>query len=332
MNASNVLAVMETRGGLNPLNRLLVSQGRILAGSFGGELIALVYGTDLDGVIEELQKQCIDVLAVVRHPSLVYPEAGQMVKAIQKVHSDFPLRTVLLGHDHLGIETGCLLSALWSSSFTGNCLAAGISPEGDLFCIRPMFSGTVNAKLKIVGQRPYILTFQPTIEKSPPQDSRGCRLLAYDFDNSDLEGYPSANTVEILGAETDSSEISKARIVLAVGRGIGTAENLPSIFDIAESLGASVACSRPLVDLGWLPSKHLVGISGATISPKVYVALGISGAAQHLAGMMSSELVIAVNRDPQAPIFNYAHYGLVADVHEVLPVLRDEIENMIQTQ
>jgi electron transfer flavoprotein alpha subunit len=334
MNSPKVVIVLEHKDDqLNPASRVLASKGRALADSLGGDLIALVCGNDLGGVIDELQEQPVDLIAVVRDPSLVYPEATQVVNAILGVYRDVPFQMVLLGHSHLGIGVGCLLSTIWSSTFTANCLEVTAGTDGDLFCIRPIFGGTVKAKFKIAGPGPSVLTLQPQRSEKPAGEcSRRPTVKAYPLQKIELDANRSVTTLECFEPTSENSDLSKAKIVIGVGRGIGAAEHLPAVFDLARSLGAFVACSRPLVDVGWLSAQHLVGVSGATVSPKVYVALGISGAAQHLAGMMNSELIIAVNKDPLAPIFDYAHYGLVADVHEVLPVLKDELENMVQTQ
>ncbi|MBI4489250.1 MAG: electron transfer flavoprotein subunit alpha/FixB family protein [Deltaproteobacteria bacterium] len=327
----NVLIFAEHKGDqLDPLHHVLVSKGRILADKFGGQLVALVLGKDLDAVSHELRRQCVDVVAVVEGPSLVYPEAHQVVKAVQKVSTDFPLRAILLDHSHLGIEVGSLLSVIRSSTFIGNCLEVDVARDGHVFCIRPMYGGVINVKFRLDGEYPSVLTLRPQpLEKMTREYPDNPRVVHYEIEDQNLLGFRSGRVLETIEPSAEGADLSKARIVIGVGRGIGTCEQLQPVFNLAESLGALVACSRPIVDVGWLPPKHLVGISGATISPIVYIALGISGAAQHLAGMINSELIIAVNKDPLAPIFSYAHYGLVADLKEVIPILKDEVGKVV---
>ncbi len=322
MLSSNVLVIAEHKDGkLDSLARSLIFKGRIFANKLEGKLVALVLGENLDTVIAELEGTGVDIIVAVVDPLLVHPEAGHVVKVVEKVAAEIPLQVVLLSHSHLGVEVGPALSSIWPSTFISNCSEVEIG-EGGWFCVRSLYEGLINIRLNISRDRPVVVSMQLlSLKKGQNDDHTKPRLIKYTIEDCGFEKTSVTKILEIIEPLTDGLDLSKSQLIIGVGRGIQSPDNLKPIFNWANSLGGAVACSRPLVDLGWLPSGHLVGLSGATVTPKIYIALGISGSAQHLHGMLGSEVIIAVNKNPLAPIFNYAHYGLVADLSEIIPLL-----------
>jgi electron transfer flavoprotein alpha subunit len=203
----------------------------------------------------------------------------------------------------------------------------GIEAKDEAFALtRQLYGGKVNAEVSFSKKGPYMITVRPgafpVVEKGPlageivslpsPLTDEGLarRFLQY---------------VEAAAAEVD---ITQADILVSVGRGIKEAENVGLVKELADALGGALACSRPVVDKKWLPKGCQVGTSGKTVKPKVYVAIGISGAFQHIAGMKGAGTIIAINKDPKAPIFSVAHYGIVADLFKIVPVIKDKIKEM----
>ncbi|MFB3886505.1 MAG: electron transfer flavoprotein subunit alpha/FixB family protein [Thermodesulfobacteriota bacterium] len=328
---SNALMVAEHKDGkLTPLARSLTSKARIVADELKGELYALVLGEGLGAIIKELEDRGVDVIVTVDSSLPIYPEPDQVVKVIQKVVTDIPFRVILLGHSYLGIEVGPVLSTIWPSIFASNCFELEIG-EKNWYLVRPLFDGLTHIRFNMNKDQMAVLNLQLLSSKKGPNERRhDPRLLKYSIEDCGLEKSPLTKLLEIIEPKIEGLDLTKSQIIIGVGRGIKSPDNLKPIFDLAESLGGAVSCSRPLVDLGWLPSQHLVGLSGATVTPKIYLALGISGAAQHLAGMLGSEVIVAINKNASAPIFNYAHYGLVADLFEVIPLLNEEVKKMKQ--
>ncbi|MCH7544687.1 MAG: transposase [Proteobacteria bacterium] len=202
-----------------------------------------------------------------------------------------------------------------------NCVDVGIE-DGAVVVTRPFFDGTQHAKIVLEGKGPPLVALQagatPTVEL-------GAREVAVRPVAVDLSAVPARGQVlEVIEEAPGDVDITKAEIIVAVGRGIGGKEKIAVIEELTQALGGLMACSRPLVDLGWLGRERQVGASGKSVAPKVYLACGISGASQHLSGMSESRLIVAINKDPNAPIFQVAHYGVVGDLLEIVPALTAE--------
>ena len=228
----------------------------------------------------------------------------------------------LVGYNFLGMEVGPSVAAGLNVPMVSNCVDLEFADD-TLAATRPMFNGTLHAKLSLEGEVPYIISFQKGA--LPRQGGTSSpRETAISLVQAELG--ETALRSKVIGIVETLSEIdiTKAEVIVSAGRGIGDRANIKLLKDLAAVLGGTIAGSRAVVDMGWLPLEYQVGISGKTVTPKIYFACGISGASHHVAGMRDSDMIIAINKDVNAPIFGVAHYGILGDVLEVLPVITEE--------
>jgi electron transfer flavoprotein alpha subunit len=246
------------------------------------------------------------------------------VRAIAAALDQDPPRLVLLGHTYFGIEMSSGLMASLNATLWSNCRSLEFK-NGAYEVIRPVFGGGYESTMTISAVGSNVMTLQ---RGSAPVGS-AVRAQSAPTVRLPLPSNATDTGIKVI-AETKAAfgqDITKADVLVAVGRGIGQQDRLDAYRELASALGGSIASSRPLVDLGWLPVDFQVGLSGRTVQPKVYLACGISGSMQHLAGMRESKLIIAINQDADAPIFQYAHYGVVADINAVLPALTEQAKS-----
>jgi electron transfer flavoprotein alpha subunit len=196
--------------------------------------------------------------------------------------------------------------------------------EGKLTTIRQMYSGKVNAEISFPGASEYMVTVRPGSFPMEGGESKAGEIKSLSFPLEEIE---CKRFIEYVEAPVGAVDITQADILVSVGRGIGDSKNIPLFAELAETLGGSLACSRPIVDKKWLPKEHQVGQSGKTVKPKVYIAFGISGAFQHLMGIKGGT-IIAINKDPRAPIFRVADYGIVDDLFKVTPLLKEKVKEL----
>jgi electron transfer flavoprotein alpha subunit len=203
----------------------------------------------------------------------------------------------------------------------------GLSFEGDrLKATRSIYGGKVNANISLRESKGYIVTIRPGIfSPKMPGEKKGGIVM----ESSPLQGMVDVKKfIEYIEAPITGEDITQAEILISVGQGIGGPEHIPLFEELAKNLGGTISCSRPVVDRNWLPKERQVGISGKTVKPKVYLAIGISGAFQHVTAMQGSETIIAINKDPHAPIFGVADYGIVDDFQNVIPILKEKTKGM----
>ena len=214
-----------------------------------------------------------------------------------------------------------------NTGLTADCTALDIEAEnGYLHQTRPAFGGNIMATIVTPNHRPQMATVRHKVMKPVPRnDSRTGDVIDVRYTQSGNPRTKVIKTVEEIG---ETVNICEADIIVAGGRGLGSAKNFVLIAELAKVLGGAVAATRGAVDEGWVPYPHQVGQTGKTVCPKLYIACGISGAVQHVAGMQSSEVIVAINKDPNAPIFNVATYGIVGDVHEVVPIMIKKIREI----
>lgn len=306
-------------GGLDSITFELLAKGRELANKLGVKLIALLLGHKLDSLVQTLKESGADTILMADHPSLENYNTEIYLKVISDVLNDLSPSFFLLGYTYWGMELGPALAVRFNCPTTSNCIDLEIE-DSTVRVIRPMFSGSYYAKVELYGPPPYIISFQkgslPKLLEGPPGLSEVVELPV-EIEEISLR----SKVIEVLQAAVGEVDIMKAEIIVAIGRGIGDKANIPIAKELADALGGTIACSRPITDLGWLPPEYHVGISGKTVAPKVYIACGISGASQHIIGIQDSKRIIAINKDPNAPIFRVAHYGIAGDLLEVIPEL-----------
>jgi electron transfer flavoprotein alpha subunit len=319
MMKGDILVFAEHRdAALDNITWELIGKGRSLADQWETRLAVLVVGSELGALVDSLKSSGVDLVLPVQHPLLRDYNAELYTSAIAQVCRQFNPSLVLMGYTYLGMEVGPAVAVRLGGTLVSNC--SELEVEGDdLAVVRSVFGGTLQVKIRFMGSPPYLLSIVKGVLPRDMVAPRGAAVQppAVVFDEATLR----TCVLEILTIDTGGIDISKAKILVSAGRGMGSPENLHICRELADLLGGELACSRPVADMGWLPVAHQVGISASTVTPDVYIACGISGASQHIAAMRDSRRIIAINKDPNAPIFRVAHYGIIGDVLEVIPAL-----------
>jgi len=321
--AGDVLVVAEhLEGRIVPSTLELISAGRTLADASGGEARVLVLGHQVEALARHLTGNMVNVL-LADHPALAEYTGDAYVQAVRGVVESMHPRIVLVAHTAQGYDFAPALAGAMDLPLVTNCLALGF--EGDrLHAMRRILNEKVQAEVEITSQRSIVVTLRPG-STTPQGTGRGMMTVTavpVSIDPSSLR----VTFVRMERPEVQDIDLSSADIIVSAGRGIQKKENLALIEEFAKAIGGVVGASRPLTDMDWLPKTRQVGQSGKTVRPKLYVACGISGAMQHVAGMKDASLIIAINTDPTAPIFEIAHVGFVADVLKLLPATLKELK------
>jgi len=306
----------------------LVGKGRELADKLGVDLYALLLGKDLKGKGEKLIAHGADKVIAVADDSLLNflpePYTNILIHIIKKYKpSIFLAPSTTQGRALLSRTAGKIYTGL-----TADCTGLDVDPNGNLLQTRPAFGGSIKARILTPNMRPQMATVRPKVFKPLDEDPNRKGEVIEEKVPADL--LKSTTKFEKWIEDTTSAiSIEDADIIISGGRGLGCSDNFKILFELAEILGGAVGASRPTVDEGWIPYSHQVGQTGKTVGPKMYIAVGISGAIQHLEGMRSSDFIIAINKDPDAPIFKVADVGIVGDLFEVVPLLKEKLKRAI---
>jgi electron transfer flavoprotein alpha subunit len=298
----------------------LLARGRELAASLQTGVSAVCFGDQIEDV-EQLIEYGADKVYVVRHPDLAANPEDALTRQFSLLIQKYKPEIVLAGATALGRSFIPRVAARIKCGLTADCTGLEIDIEKrQLLQTRPTFGGNIMATIICPSSRPQMSTVRPrTFKKALPDQSRQGQIVRIDLDREAV-----ASRLKLLNFVEDVTEkikLDEADVIVSGGRGLGKPENFKLIEELARALGGAVASSRPPVDEGWIPYSHQVGQTGKTVAPKLYVACGISGAVQHLAGMQTADTIVAINRDPAAPIFDVAHYGLVGDLFTIIPLL-----------
>ncbi|MFH0914804.1 MAG: electron transfer flavoprotein subunit alpha/FixB family protein [Chloroflexota bacterium] len=317
---SKVLVLAEHRRGLlQDITWEMLTKGSELAASLGAELAVLLLGRGVRNLAEALAKKATEVWLVEDERLASYnSEVYQSVLSrLLKEHK--PVVT-LVGHTSFGMDLAPRLAANLAVPLS----TAGIDlrwEDGRLKTTRQMYNGKVNAEVSFIPASEYMVTVRPgSFPGEGATVSGEIKSLSLPLEEPKYTRF-----IEYVEAATEGVDITKADILVSVGQGIGDKKNIPVVAELADALGGVLSCSRPVVDKKWLPKGHQVGTSGKTVKPKLYIAVGISGAFQHLAGIKGGT-IIAINKDPKAPIFRVADYGIVGNLFEVVPALKEKIK------
>jgi electron transfer flavoprotein alpha subunit len=318
-----ILVIAETRGDtLNRATWEAIAAAQVLAGD---EPLAIgVVGSGIDGPVKELAEAGVGDVAVVDQAALSMYTPGAFAFAVAAIVTRVSPQYVVLAHTYQARDFAPLLAARLGTTLVTDVTA--ITGHGaDATFARPMFQGKLVAQVRPRGGSPAVVTVQigafraDGIRKGQPGT---ISALDVTIDAGVSRQSPEAPFQEAKQAV----DLGQAQRIVSVGRGIKSQENLAVAEKLAAALGAELAASRPICDNGWLPMERQIGSSGQTVAPKLYVALGISGAIQHLVGMKGSRTIVAINKDPDAPIFEVADYGIVGDLFEVVPAIIAELE------
>ncbi|MCC8182927.1 MAG: electron transfer flavoprotein subunit alpha/FixB family protein [Clostridiales bacterium] len=326
MENKNLWVYIETDSGVaKNVGYELLNPGRMMADKLGSQLVAVVLGNGVEAVAQQAIAYGADkVLLVEGDEYETYNTDAQtyaMVNLIQKYQPFI----VLYGATNNGRDVGPRVACAAHTGLTADCTGLDIDENGLLASTRPAFGGNLMATISCPDHRPQMSTVRPGVFKKPEaDDSRTGEIV-----REDIHIDPANIRVQLLERVKEVAEavnLEEADVIVSGGRGLKSAENFALVRELADAMGGVVGASRAAVDAGWIPHAHQVGQTGKTVAPKIYVAVGISGAIQHLAGMSGSDTVIAINKDPDAPIFSVADYGIVGDLFEVVPALTAAIK------
>ncbi len=315
--AAKVWIVVQHRdGALHRMSKEAVAGGQKLAAALGGTAEAVVLGNGVDAVADELAGCDLAAVHVAQSEALADYTPGGYVGVLAAAIAEHAPTHVVFAHSYQNIEYMARLCQAVSGSLVPEAVGFEVV-DGAVEWRRPVLGGKLQSRVKAVGAAPHLVSFQSGVF---PADS----MAAGEAPRADLDASAAAPDREILGVEEVAGEqvdLSAAEVVVAVGRGIGDSDKMAIIEELAAALGAEIGASRPVIDNGWLPRDRQIGSSGQTVAPKLYVAAGISGAIQHLVGMKGASTVVAINKDAGAPIFSVSDYGIVGDLHEIVPAL-----------
>ncbi|HSH13180.1 MAG TPA: electron transfer flavoprotein subunit alpha [Desulfurivibrionaceae bacterium] len=326
-NWSGVWVFAEFRDGrIAPVGLELLGVGRQLADQRAVTLSAVLLGSGLDGHAQELIGFGADRVYQVDHPALASftdDAYGNILADLARTHRP---EIILAGATAIGRSFIPRVATMLATGLTADCTDLAIRPaDGVLLQTRPAFGGNIMATIECPHTRPQMATVRPLVMKPLPFDGARAGEIVEVSPVADLLK-SRVEVVESVREEGNQINITEADILVAGGRGLESEKGFALVREVADLLGGAVAASRAAVDSGWVGYPHQVGQTGKTVCPKIYVACGISGAIQHLVGMQSSDTIVAINRDENAPIFGVATYGIVGDVFEVLPVLVDRLK------
>ena len=318
----NILVVTEIQNGsIREASLELVALARKLAEGGGREVKSLVIGSGVADTATDLAGKGGGETFVADDPALANYNVDGWNKTIRAAAEAADADLILISNTPSGWDVAPRVAAGLDAAFVSDCFDAEIQ-DGKLVVFRRVFNGKLDAQLTC-AEGPAVLTIQPGANE-PYEGSGDGTTTPLTVDLSNLR----AKFVEVKQAENTGIDLTKADIVVSGGRGVGDPEKFPEVIQpLAEALGGAMGASRPVVDAGWLPHAHQVGSSGQVVTPKLYIACGISGAIQHLVGMKNSNYIIAINKDADAPIFEVANLGVVADLFEIVPALTTAVGN-----
>ncbi len=299
----------------------LLSKGRELSEKSGFELCAVVLSEDGGVFCDELYKFGAKKVYTLDNAKFSYYQNDYYSRSIADLIKKYVPEIVLYGATSIGRSLAPTIAAMLHVGLTADCTQLDFDVEnGNLLQTRPAFGGNIMATIVSPNHRPQMATVRSNVFKKEPVDNpSGERIVC----ETNLDGIPERmRRVEVIKeSDANTIDLNAAQYIVSGGRGLGAPENFKLVYDLAAELGAAVGASRATVDAGWISHHHQVGQTGKTVCPVVYIACGISGAIQHLAGMQSSDVIVAINKDPSAPIFDVADIGLIGDLHEVVPEL-----------
>jgi electron transfer flavoprotein alpha subunit len=326
---NSILVLIEYRdNAVDNLSLQLLLKARKLADSIGARVTALIVGSEVSQISALVSDKGADKILVADNPQVAIYNPEIYIQFISEMIISEKASLVMAGYSFLGMEIIPAISFKTGFPLISNCTDIEIKEPQKIKISRPVFNGSL--QVRITGALPAMLSFQKGALKSPQKLFNPAALDNF-HSNINLDSLR-LRVKEILRPARSEIDITKAQLIVGVGRGIGQSANIELAKGLAKAFGGMIAATRPVVDMGWLPPEYLVGLSGKTVTPKVYIACGMSGAAQHLAGMSDSQLIIAINKDPNAAIFNAAHYAIVGDLFQIIPAITQVVREAISSE
>ena len=319
----------------------LLGKAKELAGDLNTEVTAVLIGSGIKGLTDQLAEYGADKVIVVDDPELKEYRTEPYAHALSSVINEYKPEIVLVGATAIGRDLGPRVSARVATGLTADCtvLEIGDFPlnpvpgqeqkHNQLLMTRPAFGGNTIATIACPDNRPQMATVRPGVmQKIDPVQGAKAEVIEFNPGFTPNDKY--VEIVEIVKEISNTVDIMDAKILVSGGRGVGSKENFQILQDLADVIGGTVSCSRAVVDNGWMPKELQVGQTGKTVRPNVYFAIGISGAIQHAAGMEESDIIVAINKDETAPIFDIADYGVVGDLNKIVPKLTEELKKVVK--
>ncbi|EIL8447735.1 electron transfer flavoprotein subunit alpha/FixB family protein [Clostridium perfringens] len=317
----------QREGQLQKVSLELLGEGRKIADKLGSKLTALLIGNKVQNLVEDLSRHGADEVLVVDAPELEHYTTDGYTKAICELANAKKPNIIFIGATFIGRDLGPRVAARLETGLTADCTSLDVDVESwDLLATRPAFGGNLMATIVCPDHRPQMATVRPGVFEKLPLGENDATVenVEIKFNSNDIR----TKIVEIIKEHKDIVDISEANVLVAGGRGIGSEENFKMLKELAEVMNGSIAASRAAVEKGWVDKDYQVGQTGKTVRPNIYVACGISGAIQHAAGMQDSDMIIAINKDANAPIMKIADYAIVGDVNKVVPEFIAQLKAM----
>lgn len=319
----------------------LLGKAKELAKDLNTDVTAMLLGSGIKGLADQLAEYGADKVIVVDDPELKDYRTEPYAHAMASIINEYKPEIVLVGATAIGRDLGPRVSARVATGLTADCtvLEIGDFPlnpipgqeqkHNQLLMTRPAFGGNTIATIACPDNRPQMATVRPGVmQKIEPIAGAKAEIIEYNPGFTPNDKY--VEILEIVKEVSNTVDIMDAKILVSGGRGVGSKENFKILQDLADVIGGTVSCSRAVVDSGWMPKELQVGQTGKTVRPNVYFAIGISGAIQHAAGMEESDIIIAINKDETAPIFEIADYGVVGDLNKIVPKLTEELKKVVK--
>lgn len=324
-------------GEISPIAYELLGKAKDLAADLDTQVTAVLLGSNVKGLADSLAEYGADRVIVFDDPVLETYRTEPYAQALTAVINEYKPEIMLVGATAIGRDLGPRVSARVGTGLTADCtkLEIGDFPlnplpnkeqkHNQLLMTRPAFGGNTIATIACPDNRPQMATVRPGVmQKIAPVT--GAKAEVVEFNPELKENNCYVEILDIVKEVAEVADIQQAKILVSGGRGVGSKENFKILQDLADALGGTVSCSRAVVDNGWMPKDLQVGQTGKTVRPNVYFAIGISGAIQHTAGMEESDIIIAINKDESAPIFDVADYGIVGDLNKIVPLITEAVK------
>lgn len=326
---------------LSPIAFELLGKARDLAKDLQTEVVAVLIGHNVENLADKLAAYGADKVILVDDPELKEYRTEPYTHALSSVINKYKPEIVLVGATAIGRDLGPRVSARVATGLTADCTQLDIGDfpikavagkeqkHNQLLMTRPAFGGNTIATIACPDNRPQMATVRPGVMEKI-QKIKGAKAVIEEYNPGFVPDHKYVEILDVVKSVVDVVDIMDAKILVSGGRGMGSPENFKILEDLAEAIGGEVSCSRAVVDAGWKPKDLQVGQTGKTVRPNVYFAVGISGAIQHVAGMEESDIIVAINKDETAPIFDVADYGIVGDLNKIVPLLTEKIKGAME--
>jgi electron transfer flavoprotein alpha subunit len=324
--------IEENEGKIAPVSLELLGAGRTLADKRGVELAGIMIGENVTGLADTIFEYGADTVYVYDQPIFKLYRTESFMKALLHCSEKYKPEIILYGATSTGKDLASAVATDLPTGLTADTTELDVEEDtGLLLASRPAFGGNIMATILCKKYRPQMATVRPKVMKAlQPEKGRNGKLVPEQIDIKEED--MRTKVLKIVRETTKKIRIDEADIVVAGGKGLGSEQGFELVHQLARTLGGVVGASRDVVEAGWIGHHHQVGQTGVTVTPKIYFAIGISGAIQHIVGMKNSGIIIAINKDPDAAIFNSCHYGIVGDAFEIVPLLVKEFHKALHAE